>query len=285
MVATCTFGTCTNKLLVWGLCSTHYDRTKKFGAPDGIPPEVACSVCSAIFQPSRGGTLYCGEPCSRKAQAARIKICSVNDCGTKSRYHGMCEKHAHKEYRHKIVGIGACEWCTKTFEKTRLNHRFCTKSCGSYWVRKNKPPKRTRATELSLALDTGDDAQILAAIRARVEIAPSGCWTWPVLTQHGYPTCSHRGIRLSVHRVALEAFRGAKLGNMQAHHICANTACVNPAHLEPATRRENVSEMLERRGLKLRISMLEKALIDLSPDHPLLKWSDDRQVRPATPAA
>jgi hypothetical protein len=50
--------------------------------------------------------------------------------------------------------------------------------------------------------------------------------------------------RPMAHRVVYEEFVGPIPEGMQLDHLCRNTTCVNPAHLEPVTPREN-----QRRGI------------------------------------
>ena len=45
---------------------------------------------------------------------------------------------------------------------------------------------------------------------------------------------------LTVHRVAYEAAVGPIPEGLQLDHLCRNTLCTNPAHLEPVTCRENL---------------------------------------------
>jgi hypothetical protein len=73
-----------------------------------------------------------------------------------------------------------------------------------------------------------------------------------------------------IHRAILEAKLGAQLGTQYAHHMCANTACVNPDHLQPVTNRENIAEMLARNSYEQRIHELEEAIAELEPHHPVL---------------
>lgn len=72
----------------------------------------------------------------------------------------------------------------------------------------------------------------------------SGCWLWLLsLGSHGYPQGSMprlTGERVSlVHRMSYAAFKGAVPKGMDVDHLCRNTLCVNPDHLEAATQLAN----------------------------------------------
>ena len=73
-----------------------------------------------------------------------------------------------------------------------------------------------------------------------------------------------------MHRLSLEAKYGAPLGSQAAHHVCANTRCVNPEHLQPVTHRDNTAEMMARRAYVDRIAELEEVIKELAPDHEVL---------------
>lgn len=84
-----------------------------------------------------------------------------------------------------------------------------------------------------------------------VEADAPGCWPWPgALNKKGYGTIdvvvNGRRYR-SAHRFAYEQLVGPIPDGLELDHLCRNPPCVNPAHLEPVTRSENV-----RRGDKAR---------------------------------
>jgi hypothetical protein len=73
------------------------------------------------------------------------------------------------------------------------------------------------------------------------------CWNWTGATNgpkrsYGYITIPHGdGTKHNeyVHRFAYEALVGPIPEGLQLDHLCRNTRCVNPDHLEPVTPRVN----------------------------------------------
>jgi hypothetical protein len=73
----------------------------------------------------------------------------------------------------------------------------------------------------------------------KVEFGPS-CWEWiGSRLPNGYGVFRIDGCTELAHRVAYELFEGVILGGLHIDHLCRNTACVNPSHLEPVTQSEN----------------------------------------------
>lgn len=106
------------------------------------------------------------------------------------------------------------------------------------------------------------------------------CWDWQAgySTDKGRPSYPRLSMRLggrrvvrSVHRVSYEAAYGPLPPGEQVHHRCGRRSCVRPEHLQLATGRDNVAEMLVRRSLEDRIAALEAALAEFRPDHPVLE--------------
>lgn len=66
------------------------------------------------------------------------------------------------------------------------------------------------------------------------------CWNWTGSLVNGkYGNIAHRGKTLKAHRVAYELLVGKIPAGFHIDHLCRNTKCVNPDHLEPVTQAEN----------------------------------------------
>lgn len=76
---------------------------------------------------------------------------------------------------------------------------------------------------------------------AQVETRPSGCAVWTGYTiWNGYGLMMLDGKTTTVHRIAYQARHGVTLRRDQlVDHLCRNRLCVNVAHLEVVTNREN----------------------------------------------
>jgi hypothetical protein len=80
---------------------------------------------------------------------------------------------------------------------------------------------------------------------ARVNLSLHGCWEWNGGHDHnGYAVFYADGRQYKAHRWGYEHFVQPVPKGLDLDHLCRNRGCVNPDHLEPVTRRENL-----RRGV------------------------------------
>ncbi len=73
-----------------------------------------------------------------------------------------------------------------------------------------------------------------------------GCWEWKgtVVQRPGglpYGQFKELGRRHRAHRFAYELLVGPIPTGLVIDHLCRNTLCVNPAHMEPVTNAENIA--------------------------------------------
>lgn len=149
-------------------------------------------------------------------------------------YKGYCNKHQ-KEFLK--TGHKWCESCYKEsraeFYRKKVECDLCDKVITATNIKrhhKNIHGESRRERGLP--------------IRVRIESASSksdtGCWELNTkLNPQGYGYLWVEGRKESVHRASYEAFIGPISEGMTIDHICRNTSCVNPNHLEQVTQSEN----------------------------------------------
>lgn len=85
------------------------------------------------------------------------------------------------------------------------------------------------------------DDKTVARFAAKVEEAPDGCWMWTAARfRKGYGAFAYEGRVWRAHRLTYLWFVGPISAALELDHLCRHRACVNPAHLEQVTHRENV---------------------------------------------
>jgi len=67
-----------------------------------------------------------------------------------------------------------------------------------------------------------------------------GCWVWlAAKTWEGYGQVKHKGQMRLAHRVAYQVTVEEIPDGLVCDHLCRNTSCVNPDHIEIVTNQEN----------------------------------------------
>jgi hypothetical protein len=78
-------------------------------------------------------------------------------------------------------------------------------------------------------------------VMARICVTRRGCWEWPGATNDaGYGQIRWLGKTLYIHRVVWEHHHGVISAGLELDHLCRNTRCCNPEHLEAVPHRTNV---------------------------------------------
>ena len=87
--------------------------------------------------------------------------------------------------------------------------------------------------------------EVLERIFRKVDKTTSACWLWlGGKNAYGYGRVSVGGRMHQPHRIVYEIMVGEIPEGKEIDHLCRIRNCVNPAHLEVVTHRENV-----RRGI------------------------------------
>lgn len=88
-------------------------------------------------------------------------------------------------------------------------------------------------------------------------LVDNGCWEWTG-SRHprGYGEFFDGSTVVRAHRWAYEQFVGPIPEGLVIDHLCRNTGCVNPLHLEAVTQTENI-----RRGESPSARYIKKELV------------------------
>ncbi len=103
------------------------------------------------------------------------------------------------------------------------------------------PPDTERSLSMLNQSTTFGDPRLPTRFWDKVRVLDDGCWEWTASRNRGYGRFSPSGQQRDVyaHRYAYEILIGAIPGGLQSDHLCRNRACVNTAHLEVVTNRQN----------------------------------------------
>lgn len=112
-----------------------------------------------------------------------------------------------------------CEHCGSPYQAFPwANRKYCSRACG------------TEARHIPI------EKRFLSFVKKTAQ-----CWIWQGTRNrggYGQFTINKKGI--AAHRFAYTFYVGTIPEGLQLDHLCRNTSCVNPSHLEPVTQVENI---------------------------------------------
>lgn len=157
------------------------------------------------------------------------RIC--NQCERPARVRGMCRARYMAWYR---SGVGQA--APKVMGRPPESPKPCTApSCdrnsvahGLCLMHYERQRKTGRLDHPSV------EEQFFARVTER-----DGCWEYAGLDPRGYGQIQIDGQRVLAHRWSYEFLVAPIPEGLDLDHLCRNTACVNPWHLEPVTARVN----------------------------------------------
>lgn len=82
------------------------------------------------------------------------------------------------------------------------------------------------------------------------------CWHWTAAKGRNYAVISFEGKLKVAHKLAYELINGKVPTGFELDHVCKNSLCVNPLHLEAVTHSENCkrgsqSQVNKNRGAEI----------------------------------
>lgn len=157
--------------------------------------------------------------------------CSAEGCDKPSLARGLCKNHYEAARRagkipqrvEKLCSVEGCARRSAAKGYCDWHYRMTLRNGAPFNVRGNLDLRFQR----NITKPDGDD----------------GCWVWTGDKWGLYGRFnigSGRGRAHSAHRWAYERFVGPIPEGMTIDHLCRNTLCVNPLHLEPVTLQVNI---------------------------------------------
>lgn len=111
-------------------------------------------------------------------------------------------------------------------------------------------------------------------IERRIVKLPGPCWVWHGATNpRGYGNITYQQRTHKAHRFIYEWVVGPIPDGLTLDHLCRNTLCVNPEHLEPVTMVENI-----RRGTRATKTECKQGH-EYTPENTIIKSNGTRRCR------
>lgn len=211
---------------------------------------------------------YCHEPIEQRVTDAKDKIYCSQTCVLKNYW----EKNPKR--RAKWIDT-KCDFCGEQFYRrtshAKGKHCFCSRDCAVNHRTRDSTHKKIRDF-----ISKKDSKGLLDFIKSSTTQTEKGCWVG-FLDGKPYPKYyDHKGKLKRVYRLVLNMYSGVEMPEMQVHHKCADGRCLNPEHLQYASRTDNMAEMFERQAYLKRIKKLEDELRRFDPENDLLKvWKNN----------
>lgn len=126
------------------------------------------------------------------------------------------------------------------------------RGCGKEIARRPNWSEEIYAKRLYCDLDC--KAQARPSVTRDYTITDIGCWEWlGYIDRNGYgkaydPDMPKRSRVDWAHRVSYRRHRGHIPEGFELDHVCQNTRCINPDHLDAVTRAEHIRRTVERAG-------------------------------------
>lgn len=188
------------------------------------------------------------------------RLCAFSACGRKVKAANLCQRH-YDQFR---AGVPLKEIAVLGTNGSTCVFPGCTRKpvaknlCSSHWAQSSRRG--------SLSPIITDETEEERWLRSFLIDAKSGCWNFikngkgagkGTNAGRGYGQFWWAGKKKMAHRYSWERVNGPIPAGMQLDHLCRNTHCVNPAHLQVVTQYENLLRMKCWHNLTARVKQLE----------------------------
>lgn len=133
-----------------------------------------------------------------------------------------------------------CSKCLRLLPRDLFNKRVRSLDGLQAWCREcNRKYHGSAYATVQAARPPAQDVLDRLTDRTVFDETVTGCWVWKGSCANGYGRMSVNGRTDGTHRLGYEALVGPIPEGLTLDHLCRNTRCWNPRHLEPVTHGEN----------------------------------------------
>ena len=201
---------------------------------DGCEEEhLARGFCGKHYRERRAAGLLALKP-------KELRVCSLDDCGERYQAEGYCAKHYNRfvKYgdpyggRQSRDGLCVIEDCGEP----KYGRGWC---CHHYrtWETHGDPLYMRPTAAERFWSKVNKDGPLP---ERRPELGPCWVWTANAHKKSGYGKFGVKGKTILAHRWSYTEEVGPIPEGLQLDHLCRNTACVRPDHLEPVPGKVNL---------------------------------------------
>lgn len=162
------------------------------------------------------------------------RTCMVEGCERRHHARGYCVNHYHSWKTTSTIGDDGARRPVCSVSRC-LRPAYGDRLCSAHYQQVRKHGRILEVTQRSSVQDR---------LFAKVQYLENGCieWRgrWRIGLRREYGAIRASGQMQLVHRVAYELLVGKVPDGTELDHLCRNTLCISPSHLEPVTHRLNV---------------------------------------------
>lgn len=166
-----------------------------------------------------------------------MKICSIDNCISKHKGHGYCDKHYQrfKKYGDPLISFPKKSCAVNGCEGKYYGSSYCNKHYLRWKFHRDLNHVRCARYE---SMQEAYEAQVIKS---------DDCWGWNgSIDDFGYGLLTLRRVKMRAHRFSYEYQIGPIPEGIFVCHKCDHPACTNPSHLFLGTNQENIHDCVKK---------------------------------------